>query len=123
MMKPFELKINIYHTDLVVALGSELNDVYKVLKGKISKADFKELKTYEFHEGKSIMFGSGACLLYTKEEPTNKNYKGILAHEIFHITEFIMSRIGIILTNETSEAYAYLIGHLTTEIYDKSKMH
>lgn len=42
---------------------------------------------------------------------------GTLAHEIFHAVTFILTRIGMSLTNESDEAYAYLIGYLTKEIY------
>lgn len=42
----------------------------------------------------------------------------VIAHEIFHIATFIMSRVGMKLKLMVSdEAYAYLIGYLTDEVY------
>lgn len=41
-----------------------------------------------------------------------------IAHEIFHVVTFIMDRVGIKLKLMVSdEAYAYLIGYLTEQIY------
>lgn len=43
---------------------------------------------------------------------------GILAHEIFHAVSFVLFRIGIPLEmSKTDEVYAYLIDHVTKEVY------
>lgn len=42
----------------------------------------------------------------------------VIAHEVFHITTFIMERIGMeLIVMKSDEAYAYLIGYLTDKIY------
>lgn len=43
----------------------------------------------------------------------------IIAHELFHATEFILDYVDIPLIKETSECYAYLLGHLIKQYYDK----
>lgn len=45
--------------------------------------------------------------------------KGTLAHEIFHATEFILRVCGFTLNNNSHEAYAYLLGYLTEQVYGK----
>jgi len=47
----------------------------------------------------------------------HKTSPDIVAHEVFHAVELLMDRIGCKLTDESSEAYAYLIGYLTKEIH------
>ncbi len=45
---------------------------------------------------------------------------GYLQHEIFHYVTFLLDRLGITFCLETSdEAFAYLVGYITTEIYKK----
>ena len=41
----------------------------------------------------------------------------ILGHEIFHAVEFLMDRVGIPRSLDTSEAWAYSISYLTEKIY------
>lgn len=42
---------------------------------------------------------------------------GILAHEIGHVTNNILERIGMKLSSESEEAYTYLTQHLTMKAY------
>lgn len=44
---------------------------------------------------------------------------GVLQHEIFHAVDQILRYVGINLTNDSDEAYAYLIEYITREIYKK----
>lgn len=44
---------------------------------------------------------------------------GILQHEIFHAADLALRHMGITLSDDSDEAYAYLIEYLTTEIYKK----
>lgn len=38
---------------------------------------------------------------------------GSIAHEMFHVIHFIMKSVGITLTDESEEAYTYLLDELT----------
>lgn len=42
---------------------------------------------------------------------------GILSHEIGHVTNGILGRIGMSLSNDSEEAYTYLTQHLTMKAY------
>jgi len=41
----------------------------------------------------------------------------VIAHEIFHVVEFLMDKLTMSLCQENDETYAYLIGYITKEIY------
>ena len=43
-----------------------------------------------------------------------------LNHEIFHCTIFILKRIGVSLSDDSEEAYAYLYEYITKMIYSKT---
>ena len=48
---------------------------------------------------------------------TNTEYS-FLQHEIFHAVCFVMSQVGMKLSDDSDEAYAYLISFYTREFYD-----
>jgi hypothetical protein len=75
------------------------------------------LKTFQFKEGKSVMFPTGQTLLWLNEKPNSVNGLATLNHEIFHCACFILERVGIIYSETSDEAYAYLIEYLTKQIY------
>ena len=70
--------------------------------------------------GRYCLFKSGQSLIRIKGKPKTPEEFGTLQHEIFHIAASLLWRIGMKLKVKSSdEAYAYLIGYLTTEIYKK----
>ena len=42
---------------------------------------------------------------------------GLIAHEILHITTFILNKVGIKFCFKTDEAYAYLLNYLIDDVY------
>jgi hypothetical protein len=44
---------------------------------------------------------------------------GVLQHEIFHAVDQILRYVGINLSDDSDEAYAYLIEYITREMYKK----
>lgn len=50
---------------------------------------------------------------------------GLIAHELFHCVSYIMKHVDIPLSEESEEAYTYLIGYLTEMIHRElgSKLH
>lgn len=52
--------------------------------------------------------------------PTTPTHYGTLQHEIFHAVTFIMDKVGMKFELlKSDEAYSYLIGYLTAEIYNQ----
>ncbi|HMT01783.1 MAG TPA: hypothetical protein PKD00_00495 [Burkholderiales bacterium] len=111
----------IYPFSIIVFYGNDKSLLSKKLKKYLFKEDIEYLKTIEFHRGKSIMFTSGQTLLWLKEEPNNPETLAILNHEIFHCVCFIMEKVGIKFSDDSDEAFAYLIEYVSKQIYKKLK--
>lgn len=88
------------------------------LKEKLSKVGCKwdELLLCE-GDGRCTMLQGGQTIVRLKHYPKENRHYGILQHEIFHAVDMLFRHIGIKLNEDSSEAYAYLIQYLTTEIY------
>lgn len=71
--------------------------------------------------GRFVINEKNQSLLRLKRKPTTPDDKGFLAHEIFHAVEFLFEKIRLPHTTNSGEAYAYLIGYITTEIYKNIK--
>jgi len=49
---------------------------------------------------------------------------GTIAHESFHATMYLLQMFGITMSDESEEAFAYMIGYLTNEVLKvKNKYH
>lgn len=109
----------VYPFDLMVSFGqtdAEIEDILKKYKVNYKDSDWQMA---EYYTGKCVMFESGQTLIRLLRKPiTNEEY-GTLQHEIFHAVEFLFTRIGLTHSIKCGEAYAYLIGHITKEIYKK----
>lgn len=70
--------------------------------------------------GRFCLFTTNQGLIRMRVHPTTNDHYATLSHEIFHYVMHIMSsRIGLTWTQKSDEAYAYLIGYLTKEIYGR----
>ena len=105
---PFHLAISYHHS---------FNELEKALQNVLPEDVWYQIKEFENTEvGKTIMFTSGQTCIWFKETTYST-----ISHEIFHAIDFLMRRIGCKLTPSSDDAYAYLIGYITTEIYKNLK--
>lgn len=65
---------------------------------------------------------TGGYVMWLNEIPNTPMKLGQLSHEIFHLVEKLFRRIDLPLTEESSEAYAYLIQYITQQVYNKLKL-
>ncbi len=71
-------------------------------------------------QGRCVMTPTNQTIIRLWNYPEDNEDYGCLQHEIFHAVTFIMHRIGMeLIVTKSDEAYAYLIGYLTREIYDR----
>lgn len=108
----------------MVSFGETNEQVDKILNKYNLTADDVQSATLTSRtvQGRTVMFSSNQTLIRLKEYPRTPTEYGNLQHEIFHAVTFIMDRIGMkLVVTESDEAYAYLVGYLTTEIYKKIK--
>lgn len=94
----------------------------------VSDADFRKLvarkgliwdkgMNLENKAGCAFQFDRGqTCLRLPKIPYTCQDY-GILAHEIFHAVDMVLRRMGITLSADSDEVYAYTIDYVTKEVY------
>jgi hypothetical protein len=113
----FTVNYTVYPFDLMIFVNEPYKNIKKTLKKRLpidfeTKKRIKELKG-EF-EARTVMFpGRQTCIVF---KSTKHN---VIVHEVFHAVEFLFRSIDIPLTLESGEAYAYLIGYITDEIYKK----
>lgn len=104
----------------MVSFGETDEQVIKRLNKTNVRKDEYHLITEMKGQGRAVVFDCGATMLRLYNYPKYPEDYGSLSHEIFHIVSFVMYRIGQPLEVRVSdEAYAYLIGYLTKEIYKK----
>ena len=116
----FVIPLVVYPFDVMVSFGESDDVLFAKLKKKGVDITDTNLSVYsDTQRGRTIMFKGNQTLIRMYELRDTPHWYGNLAHEIFHAVEFIMERIGMELTIKSDEAYAYLIGYLTEEIYKK----
>jgi|DEB0MinimDraft_3_1074331.scaffolds.fasta_scaffold159229_2 hypothetical protein len=113
---PFDILVDIgIHTD------KQLQKFLKKEKGITLDPDSIEaLETCSITGGRTVMLSGGATIMRVSND--SDTFHEFLAHEIFHAVEFLFDRIGIQLSRESSEAYAYQIGWLHNQVYQKVKL-
>jgi len=123
----FIVPLVVYPFDVLVTFGQTNEQVEKLLKSKGITAD-DDIELAMLREstvrGRACMFSNNASLIRLTKIPVIPADFAHLQHEIFHVVHFIMDRVGMKYVTEISdEAYAYLIQHLTKEIYMKIFSH
>lgn len=120
--KNFVIPLIVYPFDVMVSFGQTDDELLKTLSKSLTDDEIKDKKLWSIEkngDGRTVLFGSGQTLIRMPKVPKSVKEYGTLQHEIFHATEFILSHIGMSLCKKSDEAYAYLIGYLTTEIYKR----
>lgn len=114
----FKIKPDIYPATIHVSIGQTDEEFTKSTKTtKKPLEDFMHMEKLNFdgiveRRGSQIYMrlGSFRFLPY---------HYGVLSHEVFHVVEEIAKMVGLKHSGKSSEAFAYLIGYITEEIYDK----
>ena len=119
------IQVPIYKKAVLLYCGSErelLKTVRRDLGEEVEEEVRNGLGEEERYEGITLMTSTNDVIVHLPEKP--KNNKGIstLTHELFHASSFILEGAGIPHTNDTEEAYAYLLEYLVTEALDSLKI-
>lgn len=113
----FIIPLVVYPFDVMISIGQTDAELKKII----------EKTTTEWNDNMKCV---GKGLFYmTKENqslirlwnyPTTNEDYGTLQHEIFHCVTHILDRVGMkFVLQKSDEAYSYLVGYLTTEIYKR----
>ena len=121
----FIIPLQIYPFDIMISIDEK----DEVLRNRLIKygstiEDCEELMNLsDTVRGRCVMLPSNQTVIRLKMLPKKYDMMSVIAHEVFHATTFILHRIGMKLELFVSdEAYAYLLGYITTEIYKKIKI-
>lgn len=113
------IPIDIYNTDVMVHFGDYdslkeelterfgLEDALSILEGMNINGNML---------GRTVLLSAGNIILWMPSIPKTHKEKGTLAHEIYHATCEIMNKIDVPPCPDNEEAYAYLIGYITSKI-------
>lgn len=118
--KNFIIPLVVYPFDLMVSFGETDEQLFARLRKTNVKEDEFNNAAFDGDEckGRYCLFKCGASLIRLRHTPKTSADFGYLHHELFHAVSGIMWRIGVQLEIKVSdEAYAYLIGYLTEQIY------
>ena len=116
----FIINLEVYPFDVMVSIGETDEAVVKHLVKKGVPLTECNKHLIEINgKGRSLMFPTGQSLLRLPKKPETNFEMAVLQHEIFHIVQFVMHKVGITLSDDSDEAYAYLIQFLTLKIYNK----
>lgn len=106
------IKTDIYPYEIIISIGNSYKELKEKLSEILPKDMHKEIKRFKGeYNGRTIMFDSGQTVIDFK----TINARDI-AHEAFHAVTFILGTIGMTLSEDSDEAYAYFLGFLVEEI-------
>jgi hypothetical protein len=117
----FVVPLMLYPFDVLVSVGQNEDQLGRVLD-KMPALTHDDIKACAypspFVTGRAVMFTTNVSIIRLRKLPVTSADFGTLAHEVFHIVTFVMDRVGMSFNLGTSdEAYAYLTGYLTEQIY------
>lgn len=119
----FFIKMDVYPFDILVSINQNDNQLGKILDRFNMSAEDISLAAYSSKNstGLAAMFSTNQSIIRLPKLPETTREFGTLAHEIFHVAAFILDRIGMKLEiMKSDEAYAYLIGFITTRFYEET---
>jgi hypothetical protein len=111
------INLSVYPFDLLVSFNEKDDEVFNKLNELGANVEMSDIETKTTQAGKSILFSTNHSLIRIPIFTGTPNDYGVLAHEIFHIAEFVLNRVGITHSSDSNESFAYLIQYITKEIY------
>jgi hypothetical protein len=113
----------IYPSDIVVFVDSSNKEIKKTMrKHGYDDKDISQVlsKLKKCVNARCEMMKDGLVFIFLKSNV--KDFYSKVCHESFHATTFILDRVGVKLKLGISdEAYAYLMGFITAEIFKNIK--
>ncbi len=115
------IRIDTLYRDLMVHFGSKKTLRKELRKYVSEKAISQAFEKCNF-EGKGQMYINqhlGIFFIWMPNKPESAEDVGFLIHEISHAVISIMQTIGVNLSDDSEEIYAYTIGFLTHQIIER----
>lgn len=118
----FIVPLVVYPFDVMVSIEETDADLKKTLQKYTSDNEGVALimNLPRTTQGRCVMLDCNQTVIRLKRQLFKHQTYSTASHEIFHAVSFIMERVGMKLELRVSdEAYAYLIGYLTKEIFKR----
>ena len=113
------IKPNVWPYDVLLCVESTIEEIVQHIEVKKQyKLSDKERDLFQarhFRQGRTLQLQNNAIVLWLRHKPVSPYTIAVLAHEAFHATDFILDNAGLKLTNESDEAYAYLLDFIVRE--------
>ena len=114
------LHLDMFYTDILIIYGDE-DHTRKTLQKYFDEEEVNEmLKGFNFKtKGRTMPTKFGSPLIWIPKIPETAQDVGFLVHELFHSTCAVMGNVGIDFSNESEEAFAYMIGFMTEKVLEE----
>lgn len=111
--------IDIYNTGILFSVNQSDKKLTKIIKDYEFPDEQKVIDDIFDEKGNhTYTHKDGSIIIRLIDFDFDSLSYGVLAHEIFHAADILLEHKGLILTEGSEEAYAYLIGYITKEFYD-----
>ena len=114
------IHIDVFYRDLLLVWGNreEIRDALLVFHSEEKTEELLDgFETWD--KGRTVYSSEhNAFFAWIPEKPKTAQDVGFLVHELFHSTYAVMSNIGVPLSDDSEEVYAYTIGYLTEKILE-----
>ena len=106
----FIIKCQVYPYEIMVLMGYDFDEITSVLSAYVPEDIESEISLINTDSvGATAMLSNGITLMRLDAEIKPEKLNGIIVHECFHAVKFILDELGMKLTNESEEAYSYLL--------------
>lgn len=112
------IDLAIFKRNLLVIFGDKEQLIKEVRKYHTEEELEGVLEGFTFKEdGKTVYDAKfNTFFIWMPEKPKTAQEAGTLAHEVFHATCAMLENIGMSLSDDSEEAYAYTIGFITEKL-------
>lgn len=115
----FSIVVRVYGIGVLFSFGQTQERLLVVAK----KNGFKEKDMHLFDQrpnipGWCVHDNSTRAVVVLRDWPLTASDYGCLNHEIFHACDFTLRNIGFILSDDSKEAWAYMVGYVTAQVYN-----
>ena len=118
----FIVRGTVFPYDVMFSVNQTPKQLIKVLSKSIPDAEEHEDDLTPSGQGRTVQMPQGGVIVMIKPMNDFCAFHGIVAHEIFHACDLILNKAGLNhALGVSDEAYAYLIGWLTQELYENLK--
>lgn len=117
------IQIPIYKTALLIYFGDR-DGLLKAVKKHGGKAQRKEIEAMlpdesEVTDGSTYLTKDRSVTIHLPSTPTTPRDVAVLNHELSHATNYILMSVGMQHTEETEEAYTYLLEYITLKATER----